>query len=71
MACTSPSPHTMYEPVMECLQRGFHYNQECNGQRFKNCEIWYIFNYCERIDRDMDKQMVLLDSGHQIDLEII
>ena len=37
----------------------------------KNCEIKYIFNYCERTNRDMDKQMVLLDSGHQIDPKII
>ena len=32
---------------------------------------WYIFNYCERRGRDMDKQMVLLDSAHQISIEII
>ena len=30
-----------------------------------------IFNYCERTDRYMDKQMVPLDSVHQMGLEII
>ena len=39
--------------------------------RFKTREIWYILNYCERTDRDTDKRMVPLDSGHQIGLEII
>ena len=35
-----------------------------SGWKFKNCKIWYIFNYCEKMDRDMDKQMVQLDSAH-------
>ena len=42
-----------------------------SGWKFKNCKIWYIFNYCEKTDRDMDKQMVQLDSAHQISVEII
>ena len=46
-------------------------DEGCSGQRFKNCEMWYVFNYCERTDRDMDKQMLPLDSAHQIGLEII
>ena len=41
-----------------------------SGWKFKNCEIWYVLNYCEKMDRDMDKQMVQLDSAHQISVEI-
>ena len=41
------------------------------GWRFKNYDIWDVFNYCVRIDRDMDKWMAPFDSGHQIRLEII
>src|SRR5437762_7301154 len=41
------------------------------GWRFKNCEILYIFNYGARIRRGIVKQMVRLDSAHQIRLEII
>jgi len=39
-------------------------DEGCSGWRFKNCDIWYIFYYCKRTDRDMDKWMVPLDSGH-------
>ena len=41
------------------------------GWRCKNCDIWDVFNYCARMDRDMDKWMALFDSGHQICLEMI
>ena len=41
------------------------------GWRFKNWEIWDVFNYFARMDRDMDKWMAPFDSGHQIRLEII
>src|SRR5205814_1729311 len=42
-----------------------------SGWMFKNCEIWNGFNYCVRMDRDMDKLMAPFDSGHQICLETI
>ena len=38
---------------------------------FKNLVIGYIFNYCGRTVRDMEKQMILLNSAHRIDLDII
>src|SRR5436190_586579 len=41
------------------------------GWIFKNREIWNGFNYCARMDRDMDKWMAPFNSGHQICLEII
>ena len=41
------------------------------GHGYKNCEFRYVFNYCERTDRGTDKWTIPLDSGHQIDLEII
>jgi len=41
------------------------------GWVFKNWDVCYIFNYCERTNRDTDKRMGPLDSGVQIDLEII
>ena len=41
------------------------------GWRFKNREIWDVFNYCARMDRDMNRWMAPFDSGHQIRLEII
>ena len=31
----------------------------------------YVFKYCERTDRETDKQMAPLDSAHHISLEII
>ena len=34
--------------------------------RFKNCEIWYVFNYGARIRGGIVKRMVRLDSAHQI-----
>jgi hypothetical protein len=46
-------------------------NEGYSGWRFKNCKIYYIFNYCEKTNRDMDKQMVPLDSEHQISIETI
>ena len=41
------------------------------GWKFKNCEIWDVFIYCARMDREMNKWMAPFDSGHQICLEII
>ena len=40
------------------------------GWRFKNREIWDVFNYCVRMDRDMNRWMAPFDSGHQIRVEI-
>src|SRR5436190_17088169 len=46
-------------------------DEGCGGRRFKVWEIWSVFDYCERTDRDTDKWMVPLDLSHQIGLEII
>ena len=41
------------------------------GWRFKNCEIWDVFNYYGTTIEDMGKQIVALDSGHKIGPQII
>ena len=39
------------------------------GGVYENCDIGYVFNYCERTFIDMEKRMIPLDSGHQIGLD--
>ena len=41
------------------------------GQENWNCDIRKVYDYCERTDRGTDREMVPLDSAHQIGLEII
>ena len=41
------------------------------GCKFENCDIDYVFNYCEKTDRVMDKRIAPLDSGDRIGVEII
>ena len=41
------------------------------GWRFKSRQIWYVFNYFGTTSEDTGKWMEPLDSGHQINVEII
>ena len=41
------------------------------GHEYSNSDIKYVFNRCERTDRDTNKRTGPLDSAHEIGLETI